>query len=208
MDTVPANGSLVTRSGRSGGLLSGFVTGLERMSQQRNSSVGKARALHDRAGAQASVTPPWSITLERSMMNNAQAFETHNQYIDFWNTVLVPKFNAWRHILAGGLHQHSAKVFPALPLQGADSILDVGCGWGDTAIELARRVQPGGSVVRVRLLQRVSRRRPRGCGGRWIDQCDVRRGGCSSLSVQASARFLLVIRADEHDRWRRVSDIS
>jgi ubiquinone/menaquinone biosynthesis C-methylase UbiE len=147
MDTVPANGSLVTHSGRLGGLLSRFVTGLERMSQQWNSSVGKARALHDRAGAQASVTPPWSITLERSMMNNAQAFETDNQYIDFWNTVLVPKFNEWRHILAGGLHQHSAKVFPALPLQGADSILDVGCGWGDTAIELARRVGPAGSVV-------------------------------------------------------------
>jgi ubiquinone/menaquinone biosynthesis C-methylase UbiE len=80
-------------------------------------------------------------------MSIAQTIETNSQYIDFWNAILVPKFNRWRHILAGGLHLHSAKVFPALPVQSGDSVLDVGCGWGDTAIELARRVGPAGSVV-------------------------------------------------------------
>ena len=80
-------------------------------------------------------------------MSTAQAIESNNQYINFWNAILAPKFNTWRHILAGGLQLHSAKVFPALPFHSGDSVLDVGCGWGDTAIELARRVGPAGSVV-------------------------------------------------------------
>ncbi len=80
-------------------------------------------------------------------MSIAQAIETDTRYIDFWKAVLVPKFNTWRHVLAGGLHLHSAKVFPTLPVRSGDSALDVGCGWGDTAIELARRVGPAGSVI-------------------------------------------------------------
>ena len=80
-------------------------------------------------------------------MSTAQAIQSNNQYIDFWNAVLVPKFNTWRHVLAGGLHLHSAKMFPSLPLRSGDNVVDVGCGWGDTALELARRVGPAGSVL-------------------------------------------------------------
>ncbi len=80
-------------------------------------------------------------------MSTPQANETNNQYIDFWNVVLAPKFNKWRHILAGGLELHSAKIFSALPLHSGYRVMDVGCGWGDTTIEIARRVGPAGSVV-------------------------------------------------------------
>jgi len=80
-------------------------------------------------------------------MSTAPAIQTSDQHIDFWDAALVPKFNNWRHILAGGLHLQGAKMFPALPLRRGDSVLDAGCGWGDSAIELARRVGPAGSVV-------------------------------------------------------------
>jgi len=80
-------------------------------------------------------------------MNIASAIEPRSQYVDFWNAILVPKLNQWRHVLVGGLSQHSAKVFPALTLGSGDNVLDVGCGWGETTIEIAQRVGPMGTVV-------------------------------------------------------------
>jgi ubiquinone/menaquinone biosynthesis C-methylase UbiE len=75
------------------------------------------------------------------------AVEQKNQYVDFWNTVLVPKFVRWRHIIVDGLTLHSAKVFPSLAVRKGDKVLDAGCGFGDTALQLARLVGPTGSVL-------------------------------------------------------------
>ncbi len=72
-----------------------------------------------------------------------------SQYVEFWNNVLVPKFVRWKHIIVDGLTLHSAKIFPTLPVKSGDKVLDAGCGFGDTAIELARRVGPTGSVLAV-----------------------------------------------------------
>jgi ubiquinone/menaquinone biosynthesis C-methylase UbiE len=70
-----------------------------------------------------------------------------NEYVDFWNEVLVPKFVRWKHVLVDGLTHHSDRVFPKLTVKEGDRVVDVGCGFGDTAILLAKRVGPRGSVL-------------------------------------------------------------
>ena len=78
-------------------------------------------------------------------MPNDAAGDT--EFVEFWNEVLVPKFITYKHILVDGLTQHSEAIFSSLQVNEGDSVLDVGCGFGDTAIRLARLVGPTGRVV-------------------------------------------------------------
>lgn len=70
-----------------------------------------------------------------------------NEIADFWNEVLAPKFINWRHILIDGFSRHSDRALSALGVGAGDRILDVACGFGDTAIAFARRVGPSGRVL-------------------------------------------------------------
>ena len=72
----------------------------------------------------------------------ASADTTDSAYVQFWNEVLAPKFIRFKHVLVDGLTHHSDAVFPNLPVNPGDRVLDVGCGFGDTAIKLSRRVGP------------------------------------------------------------------
>jgi SAM-dependent methyltransferase len=72
-----------------------------------------------------------------------------NQYVTFWNEVLVPKFVRWKHIIVDGLTLHSEAIFPTLRVSPGDKVVDVGCGFGDTAIKLAKIVGPSGSVLAI-----------------------------------------------------------
>ena len=71
----------------------------------------------------------------------------NDAYTTFWNDVLVPKFERFRNILLDGLSFHSDRPLATLALRPGARVLDVGCGWGDTAIALARKVGPTGEVL-------------------------------------------------------------
>ena len=80
-------------------------------------------------------------------MSTVSAPDASTDFVDFWNEVLVPKFVKYKHVLVDGLTHHSAAIFPSLDIREGDKALDVGCGFGDTAIQIAKRVGPTGSVI-------------------------------------------------------------
>ena len=71
----------------------------------------------------------------------------NDEFTAFWNNVLVAKFERFRNILLDGLSYHSDVPLRTLELAQGSRALDVGCGWGDTAIALGRKVGPSGSVL-------------------------------------------------------------
>ena len=77
----------------------------------------------------------------------SEAANQTNEYVDFWNEVLVDKFERYRHILMTGLSYHSEEPLKTLEVRPGSRIVDVGCGWGDTAIQLAGMTGPEGHVL-------------------------------------------------------------
>lgn len=80
---------------------------------------------------------------------NTQVQEQPSEFVQFWNEILVPKFIRFKHVLVGGLSNHSAAIFPRLAVKPGDKVLDAGAGFGDTAIMLAERVGPKGRVTAI-----------------------------------------------------------
>ena len=80
-------------------------------------------------------------------MTEAALTQQNDEFTAFWNNVLVAKFERFRNILLDGLSYHSQVPLGRLQLARGARVVDVGCGWGDTAIELAKKVGPSGFVL-------------------------------------------------------------
>jgi SAM-dependent methyltransferase len=78
-------------------------------------------------------------------MNDAAA--ENADFIGCWNEILTPKWIRFRHILSGNGKLHSDIAMPRFGIERGQRILDFGCGFGETSLELGRLVGASGEVL-------------------------------------------------------------
>jgi len=69
--------------------------------------------------------------------------------IEAWNTVLYDKFVRFKHLLVAGLAGHSEEILRRKLYPEGARVLDVGCGFGDSTIRIARSVGQRGAAFGV-----------------------------------------------------------
>ncbi len=79
--------------------------------------------------------------------------------IEAWNTVLFEKFSRFKYLFIEGYASISEEVIRRHPHAEGARVLDVGCGFGDYTIEIAKCVGENGTAVGV------------DCAQSFIDEC-------------------------------------
>jgi len=69
--------------------------------------------------------------------------------VEAWNTVLYDKFVRFKHLLVAGLAGHSDEVLRRNLYPKGARVLDVGCGFGDSTVKIARAIGTGGEALGV-----------------------------------------------------------
>jgi SAM-dependent methyltransferase len=90
--------------------------------------------------------------------------------IAYWNASAGPTWVAMQDALDAQLHDLGLAAMAALGVRDGERVIDIGCGCGDTSMELARRVGGGGSVLGADIsapMLEVARRRAGGLGLGW-----------------------------------------
>jgi SAM-dependent methyltransferase len=83
-----------------------------------------------------------SATTGESLAANAEAIEA-------WDGPLFDRFVQFREIVTTGLGAHGEAALSIVPPQPGQRVLDIGCGFGDTAQRIAGLVGSEGSVLGV-----------------------------------------------------------
>jgi ubiquinone/menaquinone biosynthesis C-methylase UbiE len=66
--------------------------------------------------------------------------------IEAWNTVLFDKFSRFKHLLIDGLSSHSNEALRRHEHPKGAKVLDIGCGFGDSTIRIARTIGKNGEA--------------------------------------------------------------
>jgi len=75
--------------------------------------------------------------------------DSNRVIVEAWNTVLYTKYLRFKHLLVDGLSQHSDAAFERCGHPEGARVLDIGCGFGDCTLRIAKRVGPTGEAVGV-----------------------------------------------------------
>ena len=128
-----------------------------------------------------------------------------------WNTVLFDKFCRFKHLLTDGLAAHSDEALARCSYPDGARVLDVGCGFGDSAQRIAevawvREVKPSASTAP----QTSSRPPRRKSARRRHRQCLVLRGGRANGRPPRPLRLRVLPLRDDvlHDARRRHAQCS
>jgi ubiquinone/menaquinone biosynthesis C-methylase UbiE len=120
--------------------------------------------------------------------------DSNSVIVEAWNTVLYAKFCRFRHLLVDGLSQHSDAAFDRCGHPPGARVLDVGCGFGDSTLRIARRVGPTGEAVGVDCAENFIREaeteaRKQGVGNARFFVGDAQQGDLRGPYDHAFARF-------------------
>lgn len=107
-----------------------------------------------------------------SLPGNAEAIEA-------WNTVLFDKFLQYRPLVVTALEPFGTRAIAKLPLKPGMSVVDIGCGFGETTQQLGAIVGPSGRAVGVDAAARfieVGRRESNGVPQVRFEVADIEAG--------------------------------
>jgi SAM-dependent methyltransferase len=84
-----------------------------------------------------------------SSVQTAPRAEINGETIEAWDGPLYDRFVRYRHLLIDGLGAHGEQAMRMLAPPAGARVLDIGCGFGDTTQQLARRIGPKGLAIGV-----------------------------------------------------------
>jgi ubiquinone/menaquinone biosynthesis C-methylase UbiE len=73
----------------------------------------------------------------------------NSEAIEAWDGPLFERFVRFRDIITGGLGAHGERALERHPPRTGERVLDIGCGFGDTAGRIGELVGPQGTVLGV-----------------------------------------------------------